>query len=163
MGEFFRGRRRKVGLLTLVLALMFMGGWVRSQLIVDGSVRNLGGFRYVIHSFDGMIDFIRMSEMEGWPSVIWDSSKLSQMKGYDLDDDGVRRPFDPWESLEMVWKWDWGRFHFGSGTRKWGPKKLKCQIYIIPYWSIVFPLTVLSTYLLLSKPENRPLRKLLSP
>ena len=35
MREFFRGWRRKVGVVTLVLALVFMGGCVRSQAFVD--------------------------------------------------------------------------------------------------------------------------------
>ena len=35
MREFFRGWRRKVGVLTLVMALGFMAGWVRSSFSRD--------------------------------------------------------------------------------------------------------------------------------
>ena len=35
MGEFFKGWRRKVGVVTLAMALVFMGGWVRSLVIDD--------------------------------------------------------------------------------------------------------------------------------
>ena len=35
MGDFFRGWRRKIGLLSLVLALLFMGVWVRSLSVMD--------------------------------------------------------------------------------------------------------------------------------
>ena len=151
MREFFRGWKPTVGLVTLVLALMFTGGWVRSQLIFDASIRNHGGYRYSIMSFDGMIDFKRISEVEGWPSVIWDSGKVSQIQGFELDENGTRRPFDPWESIEVNLKWDCGRFHFGSGMITWGTRKLKYEAYVIPYWSLVLPLTAISAFLLLSK------------
>ena len=35
MGDFFRGLRRKVGCVTLVMALSFTAGWVRSLLVFD--------------------------------------------------------------------------------------------------------------------------------
>ena len=35
MREFFKEWRRKVGLLTLLMACVFMAGWVRSHVIQD--------------------------------------------------------------------------------------------------------------------------------
>ena len=35
MGEFFKGWRRKVGCVTLVMACVFAAGWVRSLAIFD--------------------------------------------------------------------------------------------------------------------------------
>ena len=35
MGEFFRGWRRKFGLVTLALACLLMGGWIRTYFITD--------------------------------------------------------------------------------------------------------------------------------
>ena len=35
MDEFFRGWRRKIGVLTLVMACVFMVGWVRSEAMFD--------------------------------------------------------------------------------------------------------------------------------
>ena len=110
-----------------------------------------------------MIDFIRMSEMEGWPSMIWQSGKLSQIKSYELDENGVMPPIDPWESFKVDWKWDCAGFHFGSGTITRGTRKLKCEQYIVPYWSIVVPLTLLSAYLLLTKPRLSTLKKIVAP
>ena len=152
MRELFKGWRRKTGIVTLGLACVFAAGWLRSQQIFDDSVRNFGGYRYGIMSFDGMIKFGRTSEIKGFPSVIWDSGKLSQLSGFEVDDNGARRPFDPWKSIEVDWRWDCGKFNFGSGMMKWGTGNLKCESFIIPYWSIVLPLTALSAFLLLSKP-----------
>ncbi len=35
MAEFFRGRRRKAGIGALVLAVLLMGGWLRSLNVYD--------------------------------------------------------------------------------------------------------------------------------
>lgn len=35
MHEFFRDRRRKVGVILLLMALAFVGGWIRSTLTCD--------------------------------------------------------------------------------------------------------------------------------
>jgi len=35
MGEFFKGWRRKTGVVTLVMACVFMSAWVRSQTTID--------------------------------------------------------------------------------------------------------------------------------
>ena len=38
MGYFFQGWRRKSGMLSLVLALLLVVGWVRSFSMLDGAV-----------------------------------------------------------------------------------------------------------------------------
>lgn len=38
MREFFKGWRRKVGLVTLVMALVFTGGWLRSRFFEDSVI-----------------------------------------------------------------------------------------------------------------------------
>ena len=35
MGDFFHGWRRKIGVVTLVMALVFVSGWVRSLCAED--------------------------------------------------------------------------------------------------------------------------------
>ena len=35
MREFFRGWKRKLGVVSLVMACVFMAGWVRSSLLTD--------------------------------------------------------------------------------------------------------------------------------
>src|SRR4051794_40257879 len=35
MGEFFKPWRRRIGVVTLLMALVFMGGWLRSHSFVD--------------------------------------------------------------------------------------------------------------------------------
>lgn len=40
MGEFFRGWRRKTGVVTLMMAMLLMGGWIGSGVTHDSQVRN---------------------------------------------------------------------------------------------------------------------------
>ena len=163
MRELFKGWRRKMGFVMLGLACVFAAGWVRSQQIFDASVRNFGGYRYMVTSFDGMIDIGRTSEIDGLPSVIWNSGKLSQLSGFEVDDNGARRPFDPWKSIEVDWKWDCGRFHIGAGKLKWRTGTLQVETCIIPYWSIVIPLTLISFLLLISHPRTSSQKKTVDP
>ena len=45
--EFFRGWRRKAGCVTLVMALVCVAGWVRSQMIADSAIVGFGPFGYI--------------------------------------------------------------------------------------------------------------------
>jgi len=45
MGEFFKGLRRRIGIVTLLMACVFMGGWIRSPHHCDSfnsPIGNLG-------------------------------------------------------------------------------------------------------------------------
>lgn len=57
MREFFRGRRRRLGLLALVMALLLMVGWVRSFIAHDSVSLPIGS-----HTTIGM--------MSAWGSLI---------------------------------------------------------------------------------------------
>ena len=104
MREFFRGWRRKIGVVTLVMACVFMMGWVRSAF-VDNKIdiptpdRNL--LRVV--STAGELQFKKMEAFEVGVG--------NEVCYYDLG----------------------------------GP--------ILPYWSIVAPLTLISFWLMLFKPR----------
>ena len=42
MGDYFKPWRRKIGCVTLVLACLFMAGWVRSSFFIEGVVIPIG-------------------------------------------------------------------------------------------------------------------------
>ena len=53
MGEFFKGWRRKIGVMTLVAALAAMGLWLRSNLCLDVLwVEGLGQYHECISAED---------------------------------------------------------------------------------------------------------------
>ena len=73
----------------------------------------------------------------------------------DSFDEGTNDKLELWESwsswngYDVEWRRDWNQFHFGAGSNGSG----HTDSYIIPYWSIVVPLTLLSAYLILWAPR----------
>ncbi len=55
MWEFFRGWRRKIGVVTLVIAYMFAAGWVRSLFIEDTLVFTDGSQHQTLSSLYGKV------------------------------------------------------------------------------------------------------------
>ena len=53
MVEFFKGWRRKIGCVTLLMALVFMAGWLRNYFIRDSVQYSNGAFVVASNSFPG--------------------------------------------------------------------------------------------------------------
>src|SRR4051812_3266689 len=144
MREFFKGWRRKAGVVTLVIACALAAGWVRSCVMLDivyfprrtsncvlfsgnqrfrvMSVPGVSLTRIARHS-DGVIisretKIIAGQDFIAFPKVTWTSERIDNLLGI------FRDPGDTHPSVPMI-----------------------------PYWSIVIPLALLSAYLLLGKPR----------
>ena len=134
MREFFHGWRRKTGIVTLVLACVFMAGWVRSHFVCDHP-----------HVFMGKI-FIEAVTIHD--HVFLQQHSFGQ-GGFFF---GWKTPHD-FETLSeaygVAFEWAFILCGFGFSTADNGREIL----LLIPYWSIVILLTLLSAYLLLSKPR----------
>ena len=151
MEDFFKPRRRKLGCVSLVATLMVMGGWLRSQYWIDSIIFNLNGQVITIQSLANGIDFGRMSYRVGLssPGWEWSSQELLPLLENWVDAKGNQKEIDPWMDHKIVWRRDWFGFHVGVGYRG----NRRDEDCMIPYWSIVVPLTLLSAYLLLTKPR----------
>ena len=139
MGDFFHGWRRKAGCVTLVMALVLLGAWIRSLQVLD-QVRVSREYQtpiYCLQSANGSIRWI-VDEARGAEIYLW----MSRTRGNapHLFADGTP---------ECEWKFRW--LGFGAGK----PSRLE-TIWFIPYWSIVIPLTLLSACLILWKPRQAP-------
>lgn len=123
---YFKPFRRKIGLLTLMMACVFMAGWGRSDKITDFvAVCDLNGTISVVESSESEISFYRTLDPPPLNSpLIWADSRNRHNSRIPI--------LDPLEGET-----------FPSG-------------WAIPYWSIVLPLTLLSAYLLLSKSRTTP-------
>jgi hypothetical protein len=138
MREFFRGWRRKVGCATLVMACLVIALWIRSIYFVD----ELRLFCGNVCSRNQSLELEPANwDLEFWASQKWVTySTDGQPSGYDADTD----PHDP---NHIVWY-----LHMlGIGIGKWPDGWL----LTIPYWSVVVPLTLLSAFLILSKPRRK--------
>src|SRR4051794_19488286 len=56
MRDFFKGWRRKLGCVTLVMACVFMAGWVRSIGISDWITLNAGNFQCDVRIESGVTE-----------------------------------------------------------------------------------------------------------
>lgn len=152
MSVFFKGWRRKTGFLTLLMASLFMVGWVRSTLRLDFITSCCSRSSYGIESVHGMVKFARRTPATRGRFLSYGSTDVGETQ---LDENGVQKPFNPWEYLDVEWRSDWLGFHFGAGKNTAGTIR-RIEFWIIPYWSVTVPLTLLSAYLLVVK--NRSLK-----
>jgi hypothetical protein len=164
MKSFFNGWRRKVGIMTLLSALVMMIGWVRSDLSEDWVSINSRRIRtrLLASSANGRINVLRWMPHETGPSFSWGARAASKDRN-PLTNRGVKKPFDLWNEFNVENRFDWAGFHFGAGRhRSWNGVK-RIEIWFIPYWSIVVPMTAVSAFFLLSKPRPLAQQKFPSP
>jgi hypothetical protein len=155
MREFFRGWKRKVGVVTMTMACLFMAGWLRSRHARDEfNVGRNHGLR--ITGISGRSHFsIGIIKKNGFTDPLWLSASHNETDST-LD---VTKPIDG-ARCPTVFHIHMGlprngitlgesRFNFYHETSE------TCWFagFWLPYWSIVIPLTAISAWLLLSKPR----------
>lgn len=101
MREFFKGWRRKAGMVMLVMACVFAAGWVRSFSTADSLMfmtEPRGAF--IAISMSGCVLNKRMPQMEGTPGTSWHSDDLSNQtqadflkQFYDIQPNEMRIPY----------------------------------------------------------------------
>ena len=159
MAEFFRGWKRKVGMLTLLLACVFMAGWLRSPIVSDVLNIPTGKHSFIgLASSGGSLGWARChfrnpakSNMSAHP--FWEKDKythsLINLTLFDIDG--------------LKWRWRCFGFGFYEGSIDDGDNGYWMNCLQIPYWSIVVSLTLLSSHLLLSKPRKSTQKKSTDP
>jgi hypothetical protein len=143
---YFKPWRRKVGVVTLILACVFAAGWARSYSTVDYFTLN-SSMSLIFVSGSGSFCLTtgrsgRHINTPGEPVVMYISpvSYLWRPVG-----SGARK-------LEFVW------YNYRAPKveiyRSSGPGTEK-RIEMIPFWCVLLPIALLSAWLLLSKPRQR--------
>lgn len=137
MREFFRGWRRKVGVVTLMMACVFAAGWVRSLTSTDGFQWNLKAFGFGAMSTHNSVAVIFgiLDEPFGWSLPEFMSGRFStideQFKGLD-------------------WRWGFAGIRFGRDPTP----ATSAFVCVAAYSWVVLPLTLTSAVLLLKKPQQ---------
>jgi hypothetical protein len=150
MREFFHGWRRKVGVLTLVMALAFAGAWLRGHRVKD--VYSTRGPRTVCDTWSSSHEGIAWLRLRlqlpitistpGWRTYTVGTTGKS-VEGFFRN-----------QKQAVDWRWKWLGFDFGQSQAS-QPIPLQMTFLTIPYWSLVLPPTLLSAYLILWKPRKR--------
>ncbi len=136
MREFFRGWKRKVGIVTLLLACAFAAAWVQTFSACDILILKW----FSVASFENAMGIILETKRAAQRNtLIWQYTDHA-------DIDSVL-------SSDAEWKWQVLGFGYVSS-----PTIKSAAILFIPYWLIVVPLAVLSAYLLFSKPRVRSVK-----
>jgi hypothetical protein len=163
VGEFFKPLRRKLGVLTLLLACVLMVGWTRSLLIPDGVSWAQGNVAYQVISHAGSI----RGQCQRWQ--LWgqpDSSPVPLMRRIRFFRPSKR---DLAQHPMMIFsaenRRDYPGLSFGTyftndpatTANPNTPHVVWVKRCVVQYWLITIPLTLMSAWLLLSKP--RPKRK----
>jgi len=154
MGDFIKGWQPKAGVVTLVVACVFAAGWIRSLAVSDTIVLTISNHTYVwlfseVHTVEFAI-FPTEYELEWEP--YWYAGDIAQP--------------DPDPNVSTHWLWHWGGFGFAESVTqcvKTSPIIDRCMLLSVPYWSIVISLTLLSAYLLLTKPRVATPTKTIEP
>lgn len=131
MGDFFHGWRRKTGCVTLTMACMLVSLWMRSLHTLD-----------LVSFPTGQYDTQTFASVDS--SIGWERS-------HDEDPRNIRKldwssySFDRDQKKTSDWRWA----GFGYGVT---PLRV---YWLVSYWSITIPMTLLSLSLLLSKPVKK--------
>ena len=139
MGEFFKGWRRKIGCVALVMALVFMGGWVRSTVVQDEVRISLGYLPLFFNSCNGTLTWWQLHQLDAVPaySFALEWRCTTETRGRTFS-------FSKYVTPQQ------GKTENPTGVfverAKWGPMLIN---WTADYWSFTIPLTVLSAYLLI--------------
>jgi hypothetical protein len=140
MREFFRGWKRKVGVVMLLFACVLMMGWVRSKFRMYEASMPIG--RHVLAEIISEREYL-------FVGIERDDTCENGWNEFRLGSEPTRR----FPQKQIAWLWcfgiGWGRDYETVG--RWIDRD--AILFICPYWSIVIPLTAISAWLLLSKPR----------
>lgn len=145
MDTFFRGWRRKVGLMTLLLACAFAVASVRSRFLYDSfAIVDAAGLSLDSINSDsmGLVYLSYRSKEEFTYDVVWDSGPLGGgFVGY------VSKRQGPFLSRVCGCRVGDLRGVISTGDR--------LIVVAIPYWILILVLTLLSACLILWTPRRR--------
>jgi hypothetical protein len=133
---FFSSSRRRVGLASLVLTLLAIGGWIRSEYVWDFLCFRVDPKHiYLVSSNCSVISW----DFRDWPSPI-------RLYGNTKPQSSVIKSMTP------EWHWEFYGFHAIKGHNTVSGHEISA--WHIPYKFVVVPLALLTAYLLLSKSKN---------
>jgi hypothetical protein len=174
MGEYFKPWRRKIGVITLMMACVFMGGWVRSLEFIDVFNCPIGKSNSMaVASSDGAITWrVGWNKVNPWQEVAlftWPTTTyktwLSTRLRCDLastTDYRYRFPFPTGEGDSVVWFLKWSGFGIGgTPPKEWDFCQQK--YLIVRYWSMTVSLNLISLCLLFSRPRKSNPKKITEP
>jgi hypothetical protein len=151
MPTYFKPLRRKIGIVTLALACVFAAGWARSQGYDDELDFWTGPHQtHSLNSSPTGICWMKRSNLPPDVPMTTGRCGLVAFQSWHVGPGPFSDVPDPFRWSTPQWQFSAMGFHFAESTIN-PPDYGNLRIWIIPYWSIVIPMTLLSAWLLLSK------------
>ena len=158
MGDFFSGWRWKIGCLTLLMASVFMAGWVTS-------LANFNQVRFPLSTHQ----YLNLVSLEQSFRIVWECDKVESSTWSDAG--FFSMSIQDCDNLEPDWRAHVGPDDFCLNMpfrlrRKvdWvQPQTYSVRTMSLPYSTVVIPLTLLSALLLLSRPRKSNQVKITEP
>ena len=148
MGDYIKPWRRKFGVLTLVMACLFMSAWMRGLHTNDAITFGLDDQKR------------QRPEYTCCQLVFGDGIKLRRFKIKNASI-GLSNGWKTYPSTRDAFHLSrgkttqkWQTLGFASEETTFANNHIITLSWAIPYWSIVIPLTLLSAWLLLNKPRK---------
>jgi hypothetical protein len=159
MRSFLIGWRRKTGCILLMAALALMAGWVRSKYLFDVCNCPMGqNYAVALTSWQESFAIrVGWDKDDPWNDYCWDTRDHDNW-GYVNDPESTcyrfKQPIPDGSGCFVTWY----LLSDGAGigvTPLHQRSYCKMVFAIVPYWSVILPLTLLSAYLILWMPQKR--------
>ena len=161
MGIFFRGWRRKLGLITLVLAMALFVCWGRSFTKVDRF--RVAARTFVFHRICAVRGALISQRVSASVPSTWSHQFKDEAPAmFDEYAEGhAERTFSLLLEHEDPIAWDWQFAGLGRGLQNHETSSgtLRQQVTALSYWWLITPLTLLSGWLILTASQSRPQTK----
>ena len=159
MGTFFHSWRRKIGVLTLVLACVLMVGWVASLRAVLHTAFSIGKCTLIqLISREATVTIRKVHSKLPVQEIQVDRVLLMGFQtpqGRSTGNLAVNVDSKARADEGSPYHWTIKNYGFEIGGVVDAKFPLDVFIVTVPYWSIVLPLTLLSAWLLLSKRRQK--------
>lgn len=158
MSEYFRGWRRKTGLVALLIACAMTSGWLRSRVKFDLFAFEIKRFSIQLISTDELLGFqafwlTKPSTKSNLRFISGRDNSKTVHTGFTSANFRGRFPQFPVVPLPRTWdiqrELDVGRFRVVAAKASWND--IQFIELRVPYWMIVLSLTLVSAGLLFSK------------
>jgi hypothetical protein len=175
MGDFWKGWQRRSGIVLLVITLAFMVGWVRSTMLADFIGLPARSTTHFIVSHGGNLELQRaVPDDVGGPPPENVTSQIDQTTPITCVTPAFAKiPPVIWGGMRRQWYYEGSGLRVGGVDVDWvnypvdsrsslGPLQfISCHFgnrraskFVIPYWLIVLPGTLLSGGLIVRKPRR---------
>ena len=193
MGEFFKPMRRKMGVLSLLMACVFMAAWIRGRSVrteITIGMNEKGAepkYSQRTNMFGKAWFECKVMAKDYYQIILTDGIAIRRVKVTNPEWSlglkvGIRETSD--DAFRSLNEYVWRRQLFGidTGERRDDLKfenvtivgntkesaarnnpQLRLTYLSIPFWSLIIPLALISAFLLLTKPRPPTQKKAVEP